>query len=194
MASRRERILTTAEHAFLERGFDGTSIDAIVEEAGGSKATVYAHFRDKRVLFAHALADVRRGLGFDLPHFRDQEPASARDGLVLLAVELMTAMYSVRALHLQRLVIAEAHRFPDVARQYFDEGPAVAIAAIAAWIRECRDRGDSGLPDPQIGAERLFALVRGPAEMRVVLGLDPVPEPDQIVTLAEAAVAALLGP
>jgi AcrR family transcriptional regulator len=39
----------------MERGFDGTSIDAVAEAAGVSKPTVYARYHDKRDLFAAVL-------------------------------------------------------------------------------------------------------------------------------------------
>lgn len=194
MESRRNRILTTAEDAFLEHGFDGTSIDQIVDRAGGSKATVYAHFKDKGVLFATALADIQKGIGFALPHFREQAPADAREGLVLLAVELMTALYSKRSLHLLRLVVSESQRFPEVARQYYEEGPALSIREIARWIAECREAGDHDLPDPDEGSLRLFALLRGADEFRVLLGLDPLPTPETIAARSTAAVRALLEP
>src|SRR5258707_9088888 len=49
------RLLDVATTLFMERGFDGTSIDAVAEGAGVSKPTVYARYRDKRDLFAAVL-------------------------------------------------------------------------------------------------------------------------------------------
>src|ERR1700685_1336471 len=49
------RLLDVATKLFMERGFDGTSIDAVAEAAGVSKPTVYAHYHDKRDLFAAVL-------------------------------------------------------------------------------------------------------------------------------------------
>src|ERR1700704_6990702 len=51
------RLLDVATTLFMERGFDGTSIDAVAEAAGVSKPTVYARYRDKRDLFAGVLRD-----------------------------------------------------------------------------------------------------------------------------------------
>src|SRR5260370_41812396 len=51
------RLLDAATTLFMERGFDGTSIDAVAEAAGVSKPTVYARYRDKRDLFAAVLRD-----------------------------------------------------------------------------------------------------------------------------------------
>src|SRR5260221_14625434 len=49
------RLLDVATNLFMERGFEGTSIDAVAEAAGVSKPTVYARYHDKRDLFAAVL-------------------------------------------------------------------------------------------------------------------------------------------
>ncbi len=56
------RLLDVATRLFMERGFDGTTIDAVAESAGVSKPTVYARYRDKRDLFAAVLRG-RYGIG-----------------------------------------------------------------------------------------------------------------------------------
>src|SRR5215831_15170020 len=47
---RRKAILAAAQKVFLERGYANASIDAVVELAGGSKATVYQQFGSKEGL------------------------------------------------------------------------------------------------------------------------------------------------
>jgi len=49
--TKRNDILLAASDLFLQRGFHGTSMDALAEAAGVSKATVYSHFTDKNVLY-----------------------------------------------------------------------------------------------------------------------------------------------
>lgn len=49
------RLLDIATTLFMERGFDGASIDAVAESAGVSKPTVYNRYKDKRDLFAAVL-------------------------------------------------------------------------------------------------------------------------------------------
>src|SRR5262249_31690633 len=46
-----ERILNAARKIFVERGFEGASIDEIAEAARAGKPTIYARFGDKRALF-----------------------------------------------------------------------------------------------------------------------------------------------
>jgi AcrR family transcriptional regulator len=50
-ADRREAILEAARSAFAEGGFHQTSLDAVAERAGVSKALIYEHFDSKRELY-----------------------------------------------------------------------------------------------------------------------------------------------
>src|SRR5699024_8124945 len=49
------RILDAARGVFLQRGFEGASIDEIAEVARSGKRTIYARFRDKRALFTEVV-------------------------------------------------------------------------------------------------------------------------------------------
>src|SRR5260370_29193323 len=50
-----ERILDAARKVFLERGFEGASIEEIADAARSGKATIYARFPNKQALFAAAV-------------------------------------------------------------------------------------------------------------------------------------------
>jgi AcrR family transcriptional regulator len=54
-ADRREAILDAARGAFADRGFHETSLDAVAERAGVSKALLYEHFSSKRELYVAML-------------------------------------------------------------------------------------------------------------------------------------------
>ena len=51
------RILDASKKLFLERGYANSSIDAVVERSGGSKATVYQLFGNKEGLLAALVAE-----------------------------------------------------------------------------------------------------------------------------------------
>src|ERR1700704_5351244 len=50
-----ERILDAARKVFLDRGFEGASIEEIAGVARAGKPTIYARFRDKKALFTAAV-------------------------------------------------------------------------------------------------------------------------------------------
>jgi AcrR family transcriptional regulator len=51
----RERLLDAATRLFAERGYEGTSIEAVLEEAGASRGALYHHFTNKEDLFEAVL-------------------------------------------------------------------------------------------------------------------------------------------
>ena len=53
--STRETILSAAETLFSERGFDGTSVDAIASQAGYNKSLLFQYFGDKLGLYSQVL-------------------------------------------------------------------------------------------------------------------------------------------
>lgn len=179
MRGKRESILDTAEHEFLENGYDGTSIDAIVKEVGGSKSTIYSHFRDKRVLFAETLASIQRDLDFSLERAAREASATLHETLVLAGIELLTTLYSERALHLFRTVIAESKRFPEVARQLLSEGLDTAIARIGEIIEDWDVEGSY--------AADFVSLLRGDRHLRLLMGVDRIPSAAEIASMSERA-------
>ncbi len=51
-AQAHKKVLDAAVLLFSERGIDATSMDAIAETSGVSKATIYKHWQDKDELYA----------------------------------------------------------------------------------------------------------------------------------------------
>lgn len=51
----RLKLLTTAEHAFVAKGFDGTRVDEIAADAGVNKRMIYVYFGDKERLYLEVL-------------------------------------------------------------------------------------------------------------------------------------------
>jgi AcrR family transcriptional regulator len=76
-ASAHRKVLDAALKLVAERGVDATSMDAIAQESGVSKATIYKHWKDKDALMLEVMADVT---GLNLrPRF---DSANVRTGLV----------------------------------------------------------------------------------------------------------------
>lgn len=62
------KVLEAALDLFAERGIDSTSMDAIAEASGVSKATIYKHWRDKDKLCLEALGFLH-GVDEEAPDF-----------------------------------------------------------------------------------------------------------------------------
>src|SRR5580704_8989304 len=84
---RDERLIEIAASMFMERGFEGTSVDAVAEAAGIGKATLYARYKDKGELFAAVL---QRKIDRWLAMNETGEPATGSVEDVLLALARRT--------------------------------------------------------------------------------------------------------
>jgi len=63
-----EKVLKATLDLFVERGIDATSMDAVAERSGVSKATIYKHWQDKDALALEALS-LMFGLEEEPPKF-----------------------------------------------------------------------------------------------------------------------------
>ncbi|WP_426418716.1 TetR/AcrR family transcriptional regulator [Bradyrhizobium genosp. A] len=108
------RILDAARKVFLERGYEGASIDEIAEVARAGKPTIYARFSDKRALFT---AVVTRDILSRITEFKAEVPTGAtiEERLTGAAITLLHWGFDSDRIALMRLAIAEARRFPDLA-------------------------------------------------------------------------------
>jgi AcrR family transcriptional regulator len=109
-----ERILDAARKVFLERGFEGASIEEIAAAARSGKPTIYSRFPNKRAVFT---AVVMRDIVSRIEQFKIEVPTGttieerlANAGIALLNWTLVNERF-----RLMRLAIAEAHQFPDLA-------------------------------------------------------------------------------
>src|SRR5436853_5824929 len=110
-----DRILRVATALFLKDGFEATSIEAVAKRTGISKRTFYHRFRGKEELFE---AVVRRLIERWTPSFDTGLPEAADLAATLrqVAEYMLSVALSPQALALHRVVIAEAQRFPGLAR------------------------------------------------------------------------------
>src|ERR1700722_1567717 len=142
---KRIQILAGAASVFAADGYEGASMARIATVAGVSKGTLYNHFDSKAALFAayvgekcdHYLAHV-----FDSAN-HDGDPAEVLRGIGKRMVQMML---SDVGLAIYRVVIAEAAKFPDLARGFFEAGPARAVGFMAGWLAEQTRRGRVCVP------------------------------------------------
>lgn len=142
----RERILDAAERLSAERGVAGTSIEAIVKEAGVSSVTFYEFFAGKEECFVAAFDRAVEATVLELAVAAAGDPATG--GLTwseevatgLRALTRLIEMEPARA----RLCLVEAQTGGPALSAHFD----AALDRVAAKLREGRalPTAASGLP------------------------------------------------
>jgi AcrR family transcriptional regulator len=165
-----DRILDVATALFLGDGYGATSIEAVAKRAGISKRTFYHRFRGKEVLFE---AVVRRLIERWTPPIDAAlfERASLAQMLRGTADHMLGVALTPEALALHRIVIAEATRFPGLARILHELGAAVGIERIARVLEPRIASGELRAIDPTFAAEQfILMVVSGPRRRALGLG------------------------
>lgn len=188
---RREALLRVAAEVFFEQGYAATSIDAIIERAGGSKRTIYSEFGNKEGLFSaivnenadNVLASLAAG---------EVEGRDLRETLLVFGRQLMDFYMSPSFLGIYRAVVTEAYRFPDLVRSFYERGPARAGARLAEVLQAARQRGEIHTNDCRRAAGHFLGMIRDNLHLQVVLGLRPPPSKRETRAAVASAVEIFL--
>src|SRR5215831_16336781 len=149
-AERRHRgLLATAFRLFLEKGWDGVSVEEISRQSGVAKGFIYARYADKGALFAEAIerlmADVMGTLQVAEPL-----PDDAEEGLYGFGRKLLDAALRPEALAFHRQFIAEAGRFPELVKLFLTRNRVRDL--IVEVLQNYADRGAIELGDSKVTA------------------------------------------
>lgn len=176
---------------FAADGYEGASMARIAAVAGVSKGTLYNHFDGKAALFT---AYVGGRCDEYLAHVFDGADHGGDPAEVLRGIgkRMVLMMLSDVGLAIYRVVIAEAAKFPALARGFFEAGPARAIAFMAEWLAEETRRGRLSVPDPAFAAEQFFNLCQTRLVLRRKLEMLPDPPERDVDRVVEAAITMFL--
>jgi TetR/AcrR family transcriptional regulator, mexJK operon transcriptional repressor len=160
-ARKRRAIMEAATTVFLRNGYLGASMDEIAALAAVSKQTVYKHFADKEGLFTEIILGTIDQVGepFHAEVLTLGDTDDLPGELGLLARRLIAAVMAPDVLRLRRLVIAEADRFPQLGRTYYERGPGRTAAALAPHFQRLAERGLLRLEDPLMAASQFNWLI-----------------------------------
>lgn len=132
-------------------------MSAIARQAAVSKGTLYNYFTNKADLFAAFVEQCcREKLPVALAPVQEDSPA--RETLTAVARAMVRLITQPDSLMLYRIIVSEAPRFPQLGAVFWENGPRVAIATLANWIREQEALGTLRTEDPVFAAEQFFAL------------------------------------
>jgi TetR/AcrR family transcriptional repressor of mexJK operon len=157
--------MEAATALFLRDGYRDTSMDQIAAEAAVSKQTVYKQFADKEQLFRDIVLGVTSNsetIITDMTSVLRRTGVASRAQLRAVLTDLarrhIDGVLQPHVLALRRLIIAEAERFPDLARTYFEQAPARAIETVANALQTYIERGLLSAADPHIAAANFAYL------------------------------------
>lgn len=165
-----EQVLEGAREVFLAEGFEGAGVDEIARKAGVSKATLYSYFPDKRLLFFEVAKRECMKLSEDAMELMNT-PKPVRDVLEIAAHRLLEFFNSDLSINVFRVCIAECERFPELAQEFYRNGPALGRARLVEFLDRARARGQLQIDDVEMAADQFAELCKSRVFTDRILGI-----------------------
>jgi AcrR family transcriptional regulator len=187
---RREAIMAVARQVFFEQGYTAASMSSIAARLGGSKGTLYNYFKNKEELFE---AQVRDSCGHAadliLEAAVDGEP---RDSLTRLGEQYLKHLFSPETASLFRILVAEAQRSPELARVFYEVGPARGQKGLQTYLEGAKAHGTVDCVNCAVAAEQFLTLCKGFTHLQFLLNLIPPLTAEEIRAQIARAVDAFM--
>jgi AcrR family transcriptional regulator len=189
---RREENLNVALSVLAERGYRGASMREIAERARASKETLYAWFGDKRGLFEELVRWQAKRIDAVLVPSLERDADDPSEVLRAFAVELQRLLLGDRAVVINRAAISEAPSDPTFAKVLSAQGRDTVVPKLERYLESQRAQGRLDFEGAGTAVDALIGLVIGDQQVRRLLGVLAMPEPEQIEARAERAVRGFL--
>jgi AcrR family transcriptional regulator len=189
---RNGKLQKVAADLFLKRGYEGVTIDKIVEVAGGSKSTVYSEFGGKCGLFISSIENLCRESNEPLAKI-DYTGLNLEESLKKLSFHILKLITAKRSVDLHRLAIGEAANCPEVGEAWYTHGPAKT----ASFIRSLLESRRKELRKTAIPIDRIAVILHdsltGDILYRLLAGVGKQENDAELKRLAGASVDLILG-
>ncbi|MEY1557476.1 TetR/AcrR family transcriptional regulator [Yoonia sp. R2331] len=186
-----DQVLSGAREVFMRDGFEGASVDDIARAAGVSKATLYSYFADKRLLFMEI---ARRECNRQAEQAIGAIDMDAPLAEILRAVgwEFVNIITSDFGQRIFRICVAEADRFPELGRAFYESGPNIMRTRMIELLECGVARGELAIDDMELAADQFPELCKADLFPRMVFkGVDSFTDAEK-QRVIEGAVATFM--
>lgn len=142
----KSRILAKAFKLFAERGFEGTSLDDIVDAAKVNKRMVYHYFEDKAGLYRSLFVEIWGGFKENVDELYNQQlhkhgsiPQDIK-GVIVMALSVLSDMLSSNHDYV-RLIMWEGLEGGHISKSIWAELRGPLFAQISFLLREAQVQG-----------------------------------------------------
>lgn len=176
----------------MRRGYEGVTLDKIVELAGGSKSTIYSEFGGKCGLFISSIENLCRESNEPLTKI-DYTGLNLEESLKKLSFQILKLITAKRSVELHRLAIGEALNCPEVGEAWYKHGPA----RTTSFIRSVLESHRVELRKATVPVERMAVILHdsltGDVLYRLLAGVGKQETNAELKRLACASVDVVLG-
>jgi AcrR family transcriptional regulator len=166
-ATTRIAIIAAAQKLFLSKGYIATTIDAVAEDAGVTKRTVYGYFSDKRTLFKGVIENAIGDPWDPSIPFREIETVQElRKTLYVISLGIDKIVGQPEYIQLLRVTIAEIPSQPEL---YILVERGIICRALTALVQvftTAKKRALLEIDDPEVAASQFM----GGFVARILLG------------------------
>lgn len=180
-----------ATDLFIERGYDGVTVNAIVQQVGGTKTNIYTHFGGKEGLFRAIIESLSQELLEPLSHM-DIVGLSPHEALTVFGRKYLSVVLMEKTVGLHRLAIAESSQFPELGRIWHTVGPETAYQELANYISLQQQLGRFKNCKPRLVASQFLYMLLNDIHLQLLLGLVSPPSSSEINTLVDETVETFL--
>ena len=190
---RNGKLKKVAAELFLKRGYEGVTLDKIVEGAGGSKSTIYSEFGGKGGLFLTSIESLCYAQANEPLTKIDYTGLDLEESLKKLSFHILKLITAKRSVELHRLAIGEALNRPEVGEAWYTHGPARTASFLRAVLETHRDE----LRKTTVPMERMAVILHdtltGDALYRRLAGVVKKQNDTELKQSASQAVDIILG-
>ncbi|HEX5008433.1 MAG TPA: TetR/AcrR family transcriptional regulator [Hyphomonadaceae bacterium] len=185
--SPRERILSAARKIFLDGPPEHATMDAVAQQAGMSKKTIYREFKSQLELLGALLAENITDMG-DFPS--PKPGADIELELYGMLVRMVTHFTSPRSMALTRLLISEVRRYPELLNASRPKGFPREV--LAEWLASPPVRTKYQIDDAEDAAAMLLGMVMQDSGFKLMMDSTSTMPHHLVETRARRAVSIFL--
>lgn len=180
----RDLIVEAAAQEFQANGYAATNMCAVAQRAGISTKTLYRLVPTKADLFGSVVEDRIRRFMLEI----DDEIVRGQDldaGLERILIAFGTLTLSAEVIAINRLVISESERFPEIARTFYQSAIVPVNAVLEGWLQRQAEQGRLRLDDLHLASGMLRGMmILEPQRVAMLCQREP-PDAAEIATRAK---------
>jgi len=184
-------IFEAARHEFAASGFAATSMENVARRAGVSTKTLYRLVPDKKALFEATVTE-RMDRFVSVVSLRACEGGDIEAALPDALLTCADLVLDPEVIALQRVILADNDKFPDVAETFYNKAMQRTVAALAEWLRVQQKRGLIVLDDVGAAAGMLLGMLVFQPQRDVMFGHKPPPTRHELELRAKTCSALFL--
>jgi AcrR family transcriptional regulator len=175
----RALIVEAARAEFAATGYAATGMESVARRAGVSTKTLYRLIPNKAALFEAMVTD-RIDRFASIVKLRACQGRDIEGALTEALIVCGELILEGDVIALQRMIIAESDKFPEVAETFFHKAIQRTEETLAGWLRAQQAKGLVQLDDATAAAGMLLGMLVFQPQRAVMFGHRPPPSREEI--------------